>query len=73
MITVKKKEKKIIWTFGRPTCVRTSPTPRGPISGTLEDSNEGSGVHPVVRPLGKKKGSNGYQKTVSFRCQGGKM
>ena len=27
--------------------MRTSPTPRGPIPGTLEDPDEGSGVHPV--------------------------
>jgi len=73
MITVKKMKKWWIWTFRRPTYVRTSPTPRGLILGTLEDPDEGSEVHPVGyghRKKKKKKGSNGYQKTASFRCQG---
>jgi len=33
--------------IGRATCVRTSPIPRGPIPGTLEDPDDGIGVHPV--------------------------
>ena len=54
-------------------CVRTSPTPRGPILGTLEDPDEGSGVHSAGYGHQKKKGSNGYRKIVSFQYQGGKM
>jgi len=37
------------------TSVRTSPTPRGPIPGTLEDPDEGSRVHPVGDGHRKKK------------------
>jgi len=47
MIIVKKRERKrqTVDISERPTCERTSPEPRGPIPGTLEDPNEGSGGH----------------------------
>jgi len=39
---------------GRPACEWTSPEPRGPIPGTLEDPDMGSGVHRLVWLSGKK-------------------
>ena len=62
-----------MWTFRRPTCVRTSPTPRGPIAGSLEDTDEGSGVHLVgYGHRGKKKVVIATRKLYYFDAKEGK-
>ena len=62
MIAAEKKKNMDIGSL----CTDKSHT-QGSIPGTLEDPNKGSGIHPVgYGHWEKKRGSNGYQETVSF-------